>query len=59
MLLLFVGGVMNLAVIIGLTVFLLIEKLMPPTLRGGRFSGVVLVVAGLYMTVAGLSPSAP
>ena len=59
MLLLFVGGVMNLAVIIGLTVFLLIEKLMPPTLQGGRFSGVVLVVAGLYMTVAGLSPSAP
>ena len=49
MLLLFAGGVMNLAVIIGLTVFLLIEKLMPPVLQGGRFSGVVLAVAGAYM----------
>ena len=52
MLLLFAGGVMNLAVIIGLTVFLLIEKLMPPMLQGGRFSGVVLVVAGGYMALA-------
>jgi predicted metal-binding membrane protein len=49
MLLLFAGGVMNLAVIAGLTIFLLIEKLMPPVLQGGRFSGVVLSVAGLYM----------
>ena len=54
MLLLFVGGVMNLTVIVGLTVFLLVEKLMPPALQGGRFSGVVLVVAGIYMTLAGL-----
>jgi len=52
MLLLFAGGVMNLAVIVSLTVFLLIEKLMPPTLQGGRFSGVVLVVAGVYMALA-------
>ena len=52
MLLLFAGGVMNLAVIAGLTIFLLIEKLMPPTLQGGRFSGVVLVVAGVYMVFA-------
>jgi predicted metal-binding membrane protein len=52
MLLLFAGGVMNLAVIVGLTVFLLVEKLMPPTFQGGRFSGVVLLVAGLYMALA-------
>ena len=52
MLLLFAGGVMNLAVLAGLTVFLLVEKLMPPALQGGRFSGVVLVVAGLYMAVS-------
>ena len=51
MLLLFAGGVMNLAVIVGLTVFLLVEKLLPPTFQGGRFSGVVLLVAGLYMAV--------
>jgi predicted metal-binding membrane protein len=52
MLLLFAGGVMNLAVIVGLTGFLLVEKLMPPTLQGGRFSGVVLLVAGGYMVVS-------
>jgi predicted metal-binding membrane protein len=52
MLLLFAGGVMNLAVIVGLTIFLLLEKLMPPTLQGGRFSGVVLVVAGVYMVAS-------
>jgi predicted metal-binding membrane protein len=54
MLLLFAGGVMNLAVIAGLTTFLLLEKLMPPTFQGGRFSGVVLVAAGVYVTLAGL-----
>jgi len=52
MLLLFAGGVMNLAVIVGLTVFLLVEKLLPPTFQGGRFSGVVLLVAGVYMALA-------
>jgi len=52
MLLLFAGGVMNLAVIVGLTVFLLLEKLMPPILQGGRFSGTVLVVAGGYMAIS-------
>jgi len=52
MLLLFAGGVMNLAVIAGLTIFLLIEKLMPSSMQGGRFSGVVLTVAGVYMIAA-------
>jgi predicted metal-binding membrane protein len=59
MLLLFAGGVMNLAVITGLTVFLLAEKLMPPTLQGGRFSGVVLVVAGVYMALASYVEAGP
>jgi predicted metal-binding membrane protein len=49
MLLLFVGGVMNLAVIVGLTVFLLIEKLLPPALQGGRVSGVLLIVYGVWL----------
>ena len=52
MLLLFAGGVMNLAIIVGLTVFLLVEKLMPPTFQGGRFSGAVLLIAGAYMVLA-------
>ena len=56
MLLLFAGGVMNLVVIVGLTVFLLVEKLLPPTFQGGRFSGVVLLIAGTYMMLAGLRP---
>ena len=53
MLLLFAGGVMNLAVIVGLTTFLLIEKLMPPAAQGGRFSGALLIAFGLYVA-AGL-----
>ena len=53
MLLLFAGGVMNLAVIVGLTAFLLAEKLMPPVAQGGRFSGALLVAFGLYVA-AGL-----
>jgi predicted metal-binding membrane protein len=52
MLLLFAGGVMNLTIIVGLTLFLLLEKLMPSAMQGGRFSGVVLLVAGSYMMAA-------
>jgi predicted metal-binding membrane protein len=51
MLLLFAGGVMNLTVIVGLTVFLLVEKLLPPAFQSGRFSGVVLLAAGLYVAL--------
>ena len=51
MLLLFVGGVMNLAVILGLTVFLLVEKLMPLGVQGGRLSGALLVAYGYWMTL--------
>ena len=47
MLLLFVGGVMNLWCIAALTVFVLLEKLAPRGAQGGRLSGVLLLFAGL------------
>jgi len=49
MLLLFVGGVMNLWVIGALTVFVLIEKLAPFGARGARAVGTLLAIAGLWM----------
>ena len=49
MLLLFVGGVMNLAVIGGLTAFVAVEKLRLLGRQGARISGIVLVVFGLWM----------
>ena len=49
MTLLFVGGVMNLAWIVGLAFFVLVEKLVPVGAQFGRLSGVVLVLAGLYV----------
>jgi predicted metal-binding membrane protein len=44
MLILFAGGVMNLAVITGLTVWVLIEKLAPFGQRSARVSGALLIV---------------
>jgi predicted metal-binding membrane protein len=49
MLLLFVGGVMNLTVIAALTVFVAFEKLAPFGVRGAQISGVLLMVAGFWM----------
>jgi predicted metal-binding membrane protein len=49
MLLLFVGGVMNLAVIAALTAFVAFEKLTPFGARGARISGVLLIAAALWM----------
>ena len=49
MLLLFVGGVMNLAVIAALTALVAFEKLTPLGAYGARISGVLLIVAGLWM----------
>jgi len=49
MLLLFVGGVMNLAVIGGLTAFVAVEKLRLLGRHGARISGLVLIVFGLWM----------
>lgn len=44
MLLLFVGGVMNVTVIAALTVFVALEKLLPLGARSARISGVLLLI---------------
>lgn len=46
MLLLFVGGVMNLMWILGLAAFVLVEKLLPGGKWMGQAAGVLLVAAG-------------
>jgi predicted metal-binding membrane protein len=48
MLLLFVGGVMNLWWIAALTVFVLLEKLAPMGVQGGRLSGLLIVAFGVW-----------
>ena len=53
MLLLFVGGVMNLWCIAALTVFVLLEKLAPLGIQGGRLSGLLIVAMGLWYLLAG------
>ncbi len=47
MLLLFFGGVMSLIWIAAITVFVLLEKLAPRGVQGGRLSGVLLVLGGV------------
>jgi predicted metal-binding membrane protein len=51
MLLLFTGGVMNLAVIAALTALVAFEKLTPFGVQGARISGVLLIVAAFWMLV--------
>jgi predicted metal-binding membrane protein len=51
MLLLFAGGVMNLAVIAGLTAFVAFEKLAPLGPWSPRLSGALLIAAGAWMLV--------
>jgi predicted metal-binding membrane protein len=51
MMLLFVGGVMNLAVILALTAFVAVEKLMPFGVHTARLSGVLLIAAACWMLV--------
>ena len=51
MLLLFVGGVMNLVVILALTALVAFEKLTPFGPRGAKMSGVLLIVAAVWMLV--------
>ncbi len=51
MLLLFVGGVMNLWWIGALTIFVLLEKLAPLGAQGGRLSGFLIVAMGLWNLV--------
>ena len=53
MLLLFVGGVMNLWCIVALTIFVLLEKLAPLGVQGGRLSGVLLAALGVWMLARG------
>jgi predicted metal-binding membrane protein len=48
MMLLFVGGVMNLWWISALTVFVLLEKVAPYGVQGGRLSGVLIVAFGVW-----------
>ncbi len=49
MLLLFVGGVMNLAWIAGIALFVLAEKLLPYGVWAGRLAGAGAIAAGLLM----------
>jgi predicted metal-binding membrane protein len=49
MLLLFVGGVMSLLWIAAITAFVLLEKVAPYGVQGGRLSGLALVAAGLWV----------
>jgi predicted metal-binding membrane protein len=53
MMLLFVGGVMNLWWIAALTVFVLLEKAAPFGEEGGRYSGFVVGVVGAFVMVRG------
>ena len=49
MLLLFVGGVMNLLWIVAISAFVLLEKLAPCGVQGGRLSGIALGIAGVWV----------
>jgi len=51
MLLLFVGGVMNLWVIAALTVFVLVEKMAPFGAQTGRLAGLALIGLGVWVVV--------
>jgi predicted metal-binding membrane protein len=52
MLLLFVGGVMSLLWIAGITAFVLAEKLAPYGAMGGRLSGLALMLAGAWVLIS-------
>jgi len=49
MLLLFFGGVMNLLWIAAITLFVLLEKVLPAGAQGGRWTGRAMVVAGVAL----------
>jgi predicted metal-binding membrane protein len=53
MMLLFVGGVMNLWWIAALTVFVLLEKAAPFGDKGGRLSGLLIAAAGAWTAIRG------
>ena len=54
MALLFVAGVMNLLWVATITLFVLVEKVVPRADIVGRVAGVVLVIAGLVLLRQGL-----
>jgi predicted metal-binding membrane protein len=54
MLLLFVGGVMNLWWLSLLTIFVVIEKLTPSRSQDTRLSGVLLLAAGVWILRHGM-----
>ena len=47
--LLFFGGVMNLLWIAAITLFVLLEKVLPVGVGGGRAAGVAMVIIGLVL----------
>jgi predicted metal-binding membrane protein len=51
MLLLFAGGVMNVVVIIVLTVFVTLEKLLPLGRFAAPISGALMIAAGCWLLV--------
>ena len=59
MALLFVGGVMNLAWIVVLTLFVLAEKAFPRGAQLGRVAGPLLIGAGAWMVITTLQSAGP
>ena len=55
MALLFVGGIMNLYWIIGLTLYVLLEKLIPTksSINVGKISGSLLILSGVGLIING------
>ena len=55
MALLFVGGIMNLYWIIGLTMYVLLEKLIPTknSINVGKISGSLLILSGVGIIING------
>ncbi len=51
MLLLFVAGVMNIFWIAAISIFVLLEKILPKGLLFGKFAGVILIIWGLLMFI--------
>ena len=49
MALLFVGGVMNLLWIAAITLFVLLEKVIPFGPQGGQIAGLAMIVAGVAL----------
>jgi len=52
MLLLFVGGVMNLLWVAAIALYVLVEKVLPYGAGGGRFAGWAMVASGAWVLFA-------